>query len=99
MIPLGNHMLKILRSSLQAGALIIHCGDDETSNWLKECFQGNKEVISGTALKVISESDLFKPVKVAFKTKDTYTKEPAIFLKRLNRLNLELKSEGVAVYP
>ena len=98
MIPLGDHsgdhMPKILRSSLQPGALILHCGDDEMSNWLKDCFQGNKEVISGTALKVLSASDLPKPVKVAFKTKDTYTKEPAILLKRLNRLNPELKSEG-----
>ena len=82
MMPLGDHMPKILRSSLQADALIIHCGDDETSSWLKDCFQGNKETlhISSTALKVMSASDLPKPVKVAFKTKNTYTKEPAILL-------------------
>ena len=46
------------------------------------------EVIDGTTLKVISGSDLpLKTVKVAFKTKDTYTKEPALLLKQLNRLN------------
>ena len=80
-------MPKILRSSLQAGTLIIHCGDDEMGNGLKVCFQGNKEVISSTALNVMSASDLPKPVKVAFKMKDTYTKEPAVLLKWLNRLN------------
>ena len=52
-VPLGGHMPNILRSSLQAGAIIIHCEDDETGNWLKGCFQGNKEVISSTALKVM----------------------------------------------
>ena len=31
MIPLGGYMPKILRSSLQAGAIIIFCEDDETS--------------------------------------------------------------------
>ena len=65
----------------------------ETSKWLQGCFQDNREVIDGTTLKVMSASDLPKPVKVAFKTKDTYTKEPALLLKRLNRLNPELKSE------
>ena len=90
--PLEGHMPKILRSTLQAGAAIILCNDEETANWLNENFHGNKEVV-GTALKVLSASSLPKPVKVAFKTKDTYTKEPALLLKRLNRLNPELKSE------
>ena len=94
MISLEDHMPKILRSSLQAGAVIIQCGDDETDNWLKGSFQDNKEVISDIELKVMSESDLPKPVKVAFKMKDTYTKEPTVLLKRPNRLNPELKSEG-----
>ena len=33
MIPFGDHMPKILRSSFQAAAIIIHCEDDKTSNW------------------------------------------------------------------
>ena len=44
------------------------------------------------ALITLSVSDLPKPVKkVSFKLKDTYTKESALLLKRLNRLNQELK--------
>ena len=93
MTPLEGHMPRILKTSLQAGAIIIQCEDAETSKWLEGCFQDNGEVIDGTTLKVMSASDLPKPVKVAFKTKDTYTKEPALLLKRLNRLNPELKSE------
>ena len=50
-------------------------------------------MISGTALKVMSASDLPKPMKVAFETKDTYTKELASLLKQINQLNPELKSE------
>ena len=50
-------------------------------NWLKGCFQDNKEVIRGTALKVISTSDLPKLDKVVFKTIYTYTKEPPVLLK------------------
>ena len=40
------------------------------------------EVISDTAVKVMSESDLLKSVKVVFKTKDTYTKERILLLKQ-----------------
>ena len=38
-------------------------------------------------------------VKLGFKTKDTHTKEPTLFLKWLNGLNPELKSEGWRFIP
>ena len=41
----------------------------------------------------MSASELSKHVKVGFKTKDPYTKEPALLLKQLNQFNLQLKSE------
>lgn len=93
LIPTGDFMPRIQRSALQAGSLIVYCDDLETGDWLKRVFDDNTEVIGGTVLKVMSASELPKPVKVAFKTRDVYTKEPNLLLKRINRLNPELKSE------
>ena len=90
MTLLEGHMPRTLRIYLQAGIIIIHCEDEGTGKWLNGYFQ---EVIAGTALKVMSASDLPKPVKVAFKMMDTHIKDPAFLLKQLNRLNSELKCE------
>lgn len=92
LIPVGGHLPVILGNTLMKGAMIIHCGDAATVEWVKVSFDGIREVLGGVALKVLSASDLPKPVKVAFKTKDTFTKEPGVFLRRLNRLNPNLKS-------
>ena len=93
MTLLEGRMPTILRTLLQAGTIIIHCEDEGIGWQLEGCFHQNKKVISGTALKVMSEIDLSKPVKEAFKMKDTYIKEPALLLKQLNKLNPEFKSE------
>ena len=46
----------------------------------------------------MSASELPKPVKVVFKTKDTSTKESALLLKRFNQLNPRVETGEVAVY-
>ena len=87
MNPFGDYMPKVFRSSLQASGIIILCDDEETGSWLKDCFHDKREVINCATLKVMNASELPKPVKVAFKTKDTYTKEPVLLQKWLNQLN------------
>ncbi|XP_054714416.1 helicase SRCAP-like isoform X1 [Uloborus diversus] len=93
MIPSWEFMPKIQRSVPHAGTLLVHCDDAETADWLKATFHGNDEVIGGTVLKILNGNELPKPIKIAFKTKDVYTKNAGLLLRRLNRLNPELKSE------
>lgn len=81
LIPIEDFMPKIQRCAWQAGSLIVYCDDVETRGWLKRFFDNNKEMIGGTVLKVMSANELPKPVKVTFKIRDAYTKEPNMLLK------------------
>lgn len=78
--------------ALNTGALIFYCDDDFSVDWLTQTFNNNSQVLEGATLKVLSASDLPKPVKVAFRTRDVHTKEPSVLLRRLNMLNPRLKS-------
>lgn len=79
-------------SRLVSGALIFTYEGDATEVWIRNTYHGNVTVFEGISLKVLAMSEMPKPVKVAFKTRDIYTKDPIELLKRLNRYNPELKT-------
>lgn len=90
--PVGCQLPEILGCNLRKGALIVSCGNSATEDWIRKTFNG-KRVLGDEALKVISADELPKPFKVSFKTSDNLTKDHSVFLKRLAKLNPELKSE------
>jgi hypothetical protein len=91
-VPFEEGGPRMLGSTHNKGALIINCYDSNAVAWLKKNVDGNKKVLGDVALKVMSANDLPKPCKVAFRTRDVYTKSPSVLLTRLERLNPGLKS-------
>ena len=74
------------------GAMVFFCSDSATAEWIKTHFNDNSQAVQGSVLKVMPADNLPKPVKVAFKTRDIYTKDADMLLKRLQRYNPSLKS-------
>jgi len=72
--------------SLQEGALIYFCDNQESCNWLSTHINGNK-IRDKFVLKGMETTNLLKPIKMAFKTKDINTKNPEVLFRHLELLN------------
>ena len=90
-IPIGNPLPLLDNFSLMGGILTYYCEDEFSTGWLKESLRGFK--IKGTGIRAMDPSDLPKPVRVAFKTKDMSTKEAPKLLRRLGAYNSALRTE------
>ena len=89
---LENLSLPLLRTySLQEGALIYFCDNQESCNWLSTHIIGNK-LKDKFVLKVMETIILPNPIKMAFKTKDINTKNPEVLFRRLELLNPGIKT-------
>jgi hypothetical protein len=82
-------LLKTL--TLQEGALIYFCDNQESCNWLSTHINGTK-LRDKFVLKVKETSNLPKPIKMAFKTKDIITKNPEVLFRCLELLNPGIKT-------
>lgn len=89
-IPIGERMPEIHGHNLLNGALVIQCGND-TVEWIRGNFES--KVLGDMVLRVLRADELPKPVKVAFRTKERFSDQSTL-LRRLQRLNPELKSTG-----
>ena len=89
----SSESLPLLRTfSLQDGALIYYCENQDTCNWLQKNLDG-VEIKDKSILKVVEAKDLPKPVKVAFRTRDLKTSDPKVLLRRMQLLNKGLQTE------
>lgn len=70
-------------------SILVNCMDEYTASWLKDSLDGNLDVIKGKKLKVIPAKDLPKPVKIAFKTRDTVLVKHSDLAARLDFFNPE----------
>lgn len=87
-----DESLPRLRSfSLQDGALVYYCDDQQSANWLQKNIQGAR-IKENTILKVVDPKDLPKPVKVALRTRDVTTVDTKALLGRIQRLNQGLNT-------
>lgn len=85
--------LPLLRTfSLQDGALIYYCEDQNSCLWLQKCLNGTT-IRDNFVLKVMDAKELPKPVKVAFRTRDLTTSDPKVLLRRVQLLNQGLCTE------
>ena len=91
-IPEDDLLPKIIGTNLAAGALIICCDGSATEDWIRTSFDASTSTVEGFTLKVLAINELPKPVKVTFKTRDTFTKDPKALLQKLQRYNPELKT-------
>jgi hypothetical protein len=79
--------LPLLRTySLQEGALIYFCDNQESCNWLSTHINGTK-LRNKFVLKVMETTNLANPIK----TKDINTKNPEVIFRRLELLNPGIK--------
>ena len=66
------------------------CDNQESCNWLSTHINGTK-LRDKFVLKVMETTNLPRPIKVAFKTKDIITKNPEMLFCRLELLNPGIK--------
>ena len=83
--------LSLLRTySLQEEVLIYFCVNQESCNWFSTHINGTK-LRDKFVLKVMETTNLPKPIKMAFKTKDIITKNHEVLFRRLEVLNPGIK--------
>ena len=71
--------------------LIYFCDNQESCNWLSTHINGTK-LRDKFILKVMETTNLPKPLKIAFKTKDIVTKNLEVLFHRLELLNPGIKT-------
>ena len=91
-IPVGSPLPLLNNFGLTGGILTYYCEDESSAEWLKKSLRGFK--INGIGIRAVDPSDLPKPVRVAFKTKDLSTKEAPKLLRRLGAYNSALRTKS-----
>lgn len=60
-------------------------------DWIRNCLDGDRQVLDREELKVLSANELPKLFKVAYRARKVYTTDPSILLNHLQRFNESIK--------
>lgn len=90
-LDVASEAPQFVASGVLNGALMIHCANDHTVEWLNANFNGKE--VGGMKMKILKAADLPKPVKMALKSRDILTTDGEVLLRRLARLNPGLNTD------